>query len=49
MNKVTLLWKTLQIRKLRSTRAENKSADGAKTWKSYLWKLAKAAVTGEGE
>ena len=29
--------------------AQKDSADGAKTWKSYLWKLAKAAVTGEGE
>ena len=29
--------------------AQKDSADGAKTWKSYLWKLAKAAVTGDGE
>ena len=29
--------------------AQKDSADGAKTWKAYLWKLAKAAVTGEGE
>ena len=29
--------------------AQKDSPDGAKTWKSYLWKLAKAAVTGEGE
>ena len=29
--------------------AQKDNADGAKTWKSYLWKLAKAAVTGDGE
>ena len=29
--------------------AQKDSPDGAKTWKSYLWKLAKAAVTGDGE
>ena len=27
--------------------AQKDQAGGAKTWKSYLWKLAKAAVTGE--
>ena len=27
--------------------AQKDQPNGAKTWKSYLWKLAKAAVTGE--
>ena len=27
--------------------AQKDQPGGAKTWKSYLWKLAKAAVTGE--
>ena len=29
--------------------AQKDAAGGAKTWKSYLWKLAKDAITAEGE
>ena len=29
--------------------AQKDAAGGAKTWKAYLWKLAKEAIDGEGE
>ena len=29
--------------------AQKDTAGGAKTWKKYLWKLAKEAITAEGE